>query len=99
MVFSLSDIEVESMQYAVGQHNQHVKEVSDRYLEKKKAGQCTCPIKIETKNMKKYLKNLERQKRGIMYKRRHDNGYDLGRPKCPIHDLTISTINPEEYEE
>lgn len=98
MVFNLSDVEVESMKYAVGQNNQHIKEVTDRYLEKKQEGKCTCPIKIETKNMKRYLKDLERQKKGLMYKRRYDNGYDMGRPRCPVHDVAIKTINPEEYE-
>lgn len=99
MVFNLSDIDVEGMQFAVGKHQEHIKQVTDRYFEKKKAGECTCPIKIETRNMKKFLKNLEKEKKGLMYKRRHDNGYDIGRPKCPVHDLIVKTIDPNQYED
>lgn len=98
MVFNLSDVDIDSMQYAVGRHNKHIEEVTARYLEKKQSGQCTCPIKIQSKKMGKYLKNLERQKKGILYKRTHDNGYNMNRPKCPVHDLGFKTIDPNEYQ-
>lgn len=98
MVFNLSDVEVESMNFTAGKHQEHIQQVVDRYQQKIAEGKCTCPVKIETKSMKKYLKNLEKQKKGLMYKRTHSNGYDIGRPKCPVHDLNVKTLNPEDYE-
>lgn len=94
MVFELSDIEVQSMNYTVGKHNTHVLEVANRYLDKKRDGQCTCPKKLESNKMRRYKEKLKKKNTEITYRRLHTNGYEIN-SRCPVHDLSISATNPD----
>lgn len=92
MVFELSDREVQDMQHAVGANAKLVKKVITAKQDAETLAKCTCPIKIESTDLKKQKKKLKQQKRGITFQRKHTNGYDLGRKLCPVHDITMSKL-------